>query len=103
MILIEMREAAYDKAFELLDKVKEHGKAVKMTLCALEDQLWECYESSKDEEDYEFEDRDEFEIPSGEESEMNYRTMRRGYRGNMGYRSTSRFGRRGMRSSSRRG
>ena len=50
MIVIEMREAAYDTAFELLDEIKDLGKKKKMALCELEDALWECYEASKDKE-----------------------------------------------------
>lgn len=75
-MVIEFREAAYDKAFRLLDEVKEHGKATKMAICALEDAMYDCYEASRDSEE-EYEDREDFEIPPVEdgddELEINYR------------------------------
>lgn len=67
MVIIEMREAAFDKAFELLDEVKELGKQKKMVLCELEDTLYECYESSKDEEE-----------PAAGESELELGYRKRG-------------------------
>ena len=78
MVIIEMREALLDKALDQLDEAKKYGKKCKLAMCELEDTLYECYESSKDvDEDYE--DREDFEIPSsdmGEEDgefEVNYR------------------------------
>lgn len=70
MVVIEMRDAVYDTAFELLEDAKRSAKKTKMTLCELEDAMYECYEASKDDEreDYEF-----------EESDMDFRG-RRGYR-----------------------
>lgn len=50
MVIIEMREAAYDKAFGLLDEIKDLGKKKKMAICELEEAIWECYEASKDKE-----------------------------------------------------
>lgn len=55
-MVIEMREAAQDKALDLLDELHELGHQKKMVLCELEDTLYDCFES-KDEE------------KSGEESE----------------------------------
>lgn len=63
-----MREAAYDKAFDLLDEIKDLGKKKRMALCELEDAMYECYEASKD-EDHSSE-REEIE------SDMNYRRAR---------------------------
>lgn len=88
MMVIEMREAAYEKAFELMDEVKQYGKKQKMVLCALEDALYECYEASKDEdEDWdssndEYEDRMDFDFPS-DRDDMNYKYSHgmRNYRG----------------------
>lgn len=61
MVVIEMRENAYDEAFELLDEAKHDAKKTKMTLCKLEDAMYDCYEASKEEhEDYDPEE--EFEI-----------------------------------------
>lgn len=70
MVVIEMRDAAYDVAFELLDEAKHNAKKTKMTLCELEDAMYECYEASKDE-------RDDYE--PYEEPEMDFRN-RKGYR-----------------------
>ncbi len=47
--MIELREAAQDKAFELLDEAKELDKEKKMIMCELEDTLYDCFESMKDE------------------------------------------------------
>lgn len=65
-----MREAAYDKVFDLLDEVKELGKKKRMVLCELEDAMYECYEASKGEEHEDAQDS---------ESEIEYR-RRRGMR-----------------------
>ena len=70
MIVIEMRDAAYDNAFDLLEEAKHNAKKTKLTLCKLEDAMYECYEASKDDtEDYE---------PT-EESDVDFRS-RKGYR-----------------------
>ena len=76
MMIIELRQAAYDKAFDLMDSVKDYCKSMKMTLCALEDALEECYDASMDSEEEE-EYNEDFKIPTegedDEEFEMNYR------------------------------
>jgi len=46
---IEMREAAQDKAFELLDELHELGHQKKMVMCELEDTLYDCFEGSEEE------------------------------------------------------
>lgn len=52
-----MRDAAYDTAFELLEEAKHSAKKTKLTLCELEDAMYDCYEASKEEhDDYEDED-----------------------------------------------
>ena len=66
MVVIEMRDAAYDTAFELLEDAKHSAKKTKMTLCELEDAMYDCLEASDDKEDY-------------EDSEMDFRS-RRDYR-----------------------
>ena len=64
-----MRDAAYDTAFDLLEEAKHSAKKTKLTLCELEDVMYDCYETSKEEhEDYDY-----------EEPEMEFRG-RRGYR-----------------------
>lgn len=80
MLIVELREAIYNKAFDLMDEVKEHGKATKMAICALEDALYECYEASKDE--WEREDYSEDPENYDEKSEMKLRRYRRNMRNN---------------------
>ena len=96
MMIIDLRQAAYDKAFDLMGSVKDYCKSMKMTLCALEDALEECYDASMDSEEEE-EYNEDFKIPTegedDEEFEMNYRkgglnrimrrNMRMRYRDNM--------------------
>lgn len=82
MMIVEFRDAAYSRAFELIDEMKDLGKQKKMVLCELEDAIYDCYDSSRnDSEEYD----DEYD---DEKSDMNLRrgagyrrsTMRRGYR-----------------------
>ena len=49
MMVIEMREAAQDKAFELIDELHELGHQKKMVMCELEDTLYDCFEGSEEE------------------------------------------------------
>lgn len=74
MMVIEMREAAKDKAFDLLDEIKDLGRQKKMALCELEDTLYDCFESSS-EDDYE----------DTEKYEPGYSDMRMRRRANMRY------------------
>lgn len=50
MVMIEMREAMQDRAFELIDEMKDLGRQKKMVMCELEDTLYECFDGAKDEE-----------------------------------------------------
>lgn len=50
MMVIEMREAAQDKALDLVDELHELGHQKKMVLCELEDTLYDCFEKD-DKED----------------------------------------------------
>ena len=50
MVVIEMREAAQERAFDLIDEMKDLGRQKKMVMCELEDTLYECFEDSKEEE-----------------------------------------------------
>lgn len=88
MVVIEMRDAAYDTAFDLLEEAKHNAKKTKLTLCELEDAMYDCYEASKDEqEDYEEEPKMEFrnrrsyrhdgEREDDEEMDMRYGRMNR--------------------------
>lgn len=72
MMVIELRKAAQDKAFELIDEMRELCRNKKSILCELEDTLYECFESSEEE----YEDEEYEETP-----EMEFR--RRGYRSGM--------------------
>ena len=59
MVVIEMRDAVYDTAFDLLDEAKLNAKKTKLTLCELENAMYDCYEASregKEEKDGEHED-----------------------------------------------
>ena len=59
MVMIELRENAYDTAFELLEEAKHSAKKTKLTLCELEDAMYDCYEaSSKEHKDGEDEKED---------------------------------------------
>lgn len=53
MVMIEMREAAQDKAFDLLDEAKDLDRQRKMVMCELEDTLYDCFEDVKDGDDSE--------------------------------------------------
>lgn len=48
MVVIEMREAAQERALDLVDELHELGHEKKMILCELEDTLYDCFESPKD-------------------------------------------------------
>lgn len=48
MVVIETRDAAYDNAFELLDEAMHSAKKTNLTLCELEDAMYDCYEASKE-------------------------------------------------------
>lgn len=50
MVMIEMRQAAQDTAFELVDELKDLNHQKKMVLCELEDTLYDCFEEAKEEE-----------------------------------------------------
>lgn len=67
MVVIEMRDAAYETAFELINEAKHDVKKTKLTLCELENAIYDCYEASKEMK----EDGDH------EESTMGLRTGRR--------------------------
>ena len=44
MILVELKESMYNKAFDLIDEAKHGAKTTKMALCELEDCLENCFE-----------------------------------------------------------
>ncbi len=92
MVVYEFKESVYNKAFDLVDDIKENGKKIKCAICALEDVLYDCYESSKGEDEYEDEDYmdQEYDEPiyedGDEELEINYKNMDPAYRRSMRYR-----------------
>ena len=53
MVMIEMRDSLYDTAFDLLDEAKLNAKKTKLTLCELENAMYDCYESMKEDKDSE--------------------------------------------------
>lgn len=53
MVVIEMREAAQEKALDLVDELHELGHQKKMILCELEDTLYDCFDTPKDDEEKE--------------------------------------------------
>ena len=59
MVMIELRESAYDTAFDLLDEAKLNAKKTKLTLCELENAMYDCYEASKEDGE---EDKDEMKF-----------------------------------------
>lgn len=86
MIIIETRQAAKDKAFDLIDEIEDLGYKKKMALCELKETLYDCFESSEEDEDEydESEDRYEPVEESDEDQDIDFR--RRGsYRYNRNY------------------
>ena len=73
MMVIEMRDAK-ERVFDLLEEIKDLGHRKKVALCELEDALYECFESEK--EDYE----------DDETTDRNYRRSR-AYRRRMSMRN----------------
>lgn len=73
MVIFELRDAAYDSAFELLDEAKHSAKKTKLTLCELEDAIYECYEASKEEEYPEYEEDTDMDLRRRSGMRSNYR------------------------------
>jgi hypothetical protein len=49
MVMIETRDAAREKAYDLVEEGHELGHEMKMVLCELEDTLYDCFEEDKEE------------------------------------------------------
>ena len=84
-MIIQTRQAAYEKALDLIEEMKDLGHKKKMAICELEDTLYECFESSKSEED-EYESSEDYDYPSDGDvydydSDINFKG-RRSYRMN---------------------
>lgn len=75
MILLEMRESKYNKAFDLLDEAHENISGAKAAICDLYQCIMDCYESDIVEPQYEEEYPEEnyAEIDNVEIGEINYR------------------------------
>jgi hypothetical protein len=65
MVMIEMKDSLYDTAFDLLDEANLNIKKTKLTLCELENAMYDCYESIKEEENSEDEKDIKFRGVSG--------------------------------------
>lgn len=65
MVMIETKDSLYDTAFDLLDEAKLNAKKTKLTLCELENAMYDCYESIKEEENSEDEKDMKFRGVSG--------------------------------------
>ena len=65
-MVIEMREAAQEKALDLIDEMKDLGRQKKMVLCELEDTLYDCFDDSK-------EDEESHEEPTDEGTDLGYK------------------------------
>lgn len=65
MVMIELKDSLYDTAFDLLDEAKLNAKKTKLTLCELENAMYDCYESMKEEENGEDEKDIKFRGVSG--------------------------------------
>ena len=66
MVVYEFKESVYNKAFDLVDDIKDSGRKIKCAICALEDALYDCYEHSKGEEEW---DEEEYYEPEYNEPE----------------------------------
>lgn len=94
MVLVEMRDSAYNKAFELLDEAKRGSKKTKLALCDLYEVLCDMYETEKgDEGDY---IEDDYAGGGDYENEENYANVENLEVGEVNYKGGMR---RGMRSS----
>ena len=65
MVMIEMRDSLYDTAFDLLDEAKLNAKKTKLTLCELENAMYDCDESIREDKDSEDEKDIKFRGVSG--------------------------------------
>ena len=72
MVIMELREAAQDRAFELVDEIKDLDRQKKMVVCELEDTLYDCFEDPKD-------DEKESEKTSDEGTDLGFKGYNRHY------------------------
>ena len=50
MVVVEFKDAARERAFELVDEIKELNREKRMVVCELEDTLYDCFEDLKEED-----------------------------------------------------
>lgn len=75
MMVIEMRKSAKERALELLEEIKDLHHRKKAMFCELEDTLYDCFESSEEEDEV------ENEMPEDDdEIDDDYRRMKSKYR-----------------------
>lgn len=96
-MVIEMRDNAYNKAFELLDEALNHHKETKMVLCALEDAMYDCYNVEHQDEDKYDDEQEEY----NDDEDMNFRRGMRSSGRRMRYNDGSYRSYRNMRSQNR--
>lgn len=87
MVLVEMRESAYNKALDFIDEAKIGTKKTKLALCELEQCLKDCFES---EESYEDEYYPEDEYTSGDVNNIDVAELNLRNRRGMHYRNAMR-------------
>lgn len=71
MVVIEMREAAQELAFDLVDEMKDLDRKRKLVLCELEETLYDCFEDEKEDEKEGSEERTEEGTDLGFKSKFN--------------------------------
>lgn len=75
-MVIETRRAAKDKAFDLIEEIEDLGCKKKMALCELKETLYDCFESSEEDEDYdEVDDRYEFGEKPDDDKDIDFRKL----------------------------
>lgn len=95
-MVIEMRDDAYNKAFELLDEALHHNKETKMVLCALEDAMYDCYDVERQDENGYNDEQEEYT-----EGDVNFRSGMRSSGRRMRYNEGGYKSYRNMRSQTR--
>lgn len=75
-MVIETRRAAKDRAFDLIEEIEDLGCKKKMALCELKETLYDCFESSEEDEDYdEVDDRYEFGEKHDDDKDIDFRRL----------------------------
>lgn len=80
MMVIEMRNAHKEKAFDLIDDLKDLCHQKKAILCELEDVIYKCFDSFE-EDDEEIEDEPGFDLRRNKSYRKNMRSHYREHDG----------------------